>query len=74
MTYQKYYKSQISQEGGKIDYKTYYLNLLFKQGQVYPFFQVILIKEGMVNMFREGSLEICIIGYYLYSGLMPFLY
>jgi hypothetical protein len=26
MNYQKYYNSQISQEGGKIDYKTYYLN------------------------------------------------
>ena len=26
MNYQKYYNSQISQEGGKIDYKTYYLD------------------------------------------------
>jgi hypothetical protein len=65
MNYQKYYNSQISQEGGKIDYKTYYLNQ--QTGSGLPVFSGYS-KRGWSICYQRGD------GQYVQGGIFRDLY
>jgi hypothetical protein len=65
MNYQKYYNSQISQEGGKIDYKTYYLNQ--QTGSGLPVFSGYSNHRGYGQYGQGGIFRA------LYNWILPLL-